>query len=97
MTPDKAMRRRRDIIAEIGCIVCLREGVRDSPCTWHHLDGQKTQAKHELTIGLCTSEWGHHGPNNNPESRHNNKAAFEAKHGTEQELLEHQNKLIEEY
>ena len=91
------MQRRRDIIADIGCIICLREGVRESPCAWHHIDGQKSQAKHKLTIGLC---YNHHSAglfSQRCVSRHPYKTMFQTKYGTEQELLEYQNRLIKEY
>lgn len=96
--PNKEMRKRRDAIIEIGCIVCRKDNRGYVPCTWHHMDGQKTQEKHLLTIGLCVDlDRGHHGPNNNPNSRHNNKFRFERLNGTEVELLEYQNELIQKY
>ena len=95
--PNKENQRRFEIIREIGCIVCKRYHLTWSPCTWHHIDGQKSQKKHKLTIGLCYMH--HDGKQDNRiyTSRHPFKKTFEKRYGTEQELLEYQNRLIEEY
>ena len=83
-----------------GCIVCRREGWGNVPCTWHHMDGQKSQEKHKLTIGLCTRH--HDGDQKFPKSplytsRHPNKFRFEERYGTELELLAYQNELLADY
>ena len=100
ITPNKANKRRFEIIREIGCIICKMELGVFSPCTWHHIDGQKNQEKHKLTIGLCEKH--HDADQKYPKSqdyvsRHPNKRVFERRYGSEQELLEYQNRLIEEY
>lgn len=98
--PNKAMKRRHDIIREIGCIVCL-QGRGWCPPQIHHIEGCRTQEAHAKTIGLC---YAHHMADQRiisyPHyyiSRHPNKKAFENRYGTEQELLEHQNSLIAEH
>ena len=97
ITPNKAMKKRHDLMREIGCILCLREGQRTPP-EIHHISGCKTQDDHANTLALCY--WHHMADQQNPPevrytSRHPNKAAFERRYGTEQELLEYQNRLID--
>jgi len=70
------------------------------PTQIHHINGSKNQDSHKNTIGLC---YFHHMADQqqpktkNYVSRHPYKKQFEAEYGTEQELLEYQNRLIEEY
>ena len=91
--PNKANRLRFDKIQEIGCIVCKRQWRLSSPCTWHHIDGQKSQDKHKLTFGLCAA---HHTTGGYGMALHAGKARFEELYGTEKELLEYQNQLLGE-
>ncbi len=95
--PNKENQRRFEIIRDIGCIVCKIEGKESVPCTWHHLDGQKNQEKHKLTIGLC---YEHHDSKKDTlryTSVHPYKARFEMRYLPLRELLEYQNLLIKEY
>jgi hypothetical protein len=96
VTPNKENQRRFEIIVELGCIICKRNGVYTPPQI-HHIDGCKNQEKHAKTIGLC---YFHHmadqqnPPNPAYTSRHPNKAAFERRYGTEETLLKYQNHNI---
>lgn len=97
--PNKAMQARHDAMREIGCIICLREGIF-TPAKIHHINGCKTQERHAETLGLCYCH--HQADQEMPvdpryTSRHPFKKRFEERYGTEEELLIEQNKLLEEY
>ena len=85
-------------LIELGCIVCVNEFSCYTPPAIHHIDGKTKPGCHDLTIPLCVS---HHQYKSNDSmpmwvSRHGDgRAAFEAAYGTEQELLEQVNGLIE--
>ena len=89
---------RAEQLARIGCIVCrLYRGVH-SPAHIHHLQGLKYRAMGKKasdmhSIGLCPS---HHqyGTKDEP-SVHSHPAEFERRFGTQEELLEATNKMIE--
>lgn len=82
---------RYDIIADIGCLICRQ------PPQMHHLRGLEfgtgtgKKASNDLTIGLCMM---HHTGN---DGYHHSPATFEAKYGTQANLLEKQNRLIADY
>ena len=74
-------------IADLGCIVCLEEG-KYTPTAIHHIDGKTKPDAHLKTIPLC---YYHHQGGEDCSaytSRHPYKARFEARYGTEAELLE---------
>jgi hypothetical protein len=93
----KKDKERADKLRELGCIVCLLENGLFTPPAIHHIDGQTKKNCHKLTIPLCPN---HHQIKDNFSqkrwiSRHaDGRAAFEEKYGTEQELLEETNRLI---
>jgi len=95
----KADKIRADKLRDLGCIVCLLEFGEFTPTAIHHIDGQTKEGCHKNTIGLCPN---HHQIKDNfsePRwiSRHGDgRAAFEKAYGTEQELLEKVNELINE-
>jgi len=76
-------------VGSMGCIVCINEGRGPTPADVHHILDIKTNKRidHYHTLPLCFS---HHraGINNRIAiSRHNHLRAFEARYGTELELL----------
>lgn len=75
-------------VAQLGCIVCRRQGRGFVPCAVHHIIEGQRRLGHMFTIGLCDP--GHHQNSPDPEqiSRHPNKARFTAAYGSEYELLE---------
>ena len=91
----KLDRERALKLREMGCIVCINEHGLNTPPAIHHIDGQTKPNCHQLTIPLCGR---HHQIKSNDGkwvSRHgDNRNAFEAAYGTEQELLEQVNGLI---
>lgn len=74
-------------VAELGCIVCRRQGHGFVPCAVHHIVEGGRRVGHMSTIGLCDP--GHHQNSPDPAqiSRHPNKARFVAAYGSEYELL----------
>lgn len=82
-------------VAEAGCIICkLFHGVY-SPAAIHHVDGKTKPGAHFKTLGLCGLH--HQGGNDCQEytSRHPYKARFEARYGSEAELMEKTKRLLE--
>ena len=85
-TPTKSEQAHMDRVRELGCIVCLNEG-KHTPPAIHHIEGKTKEGAHYKTIGLC---YYHHQEGSDCEaytSRHDFKARFENRYGTEQELL----------
>ena len=88
---------RGKMLRDLGCVVCLSYLEVFTPTEIHHIDGQTKPGCHQKTIGLCVR---HHRIKSNVQqwiSRHGDgRAAFEEAYGTEQELLEMTNELINE-
>ena len=80
---------------DLGCIVCHGEGV-DSPCELHHILRGSRRIGEDSVIGLCPM---HHRSGLNTEevvSRHPWRREFEARYGTEDELLQKTRELCGE-
>ena len=105
----KAQKYRIQLITqELGCLACNIEGFGYVPCQYHHCDDQKQH--HDRGYGLCP--WHHMGQGVSvfdafldaeqleqkcgPSKALQGKA-FTAKYGTEQQLLDLQNRRIEEW
>ena len=75
-------------LASLGCIACMRDGVYQPLVSIHHVDGRTKEGCHMLVLPLCA---GHHqdgtGTNKSLVAVHPYKARFEAKYGTQQELM----------
>jgi Recombination enhancement, RecA-dependent nuclease len=80
---------------DLGCIVCKGEGI-DSPCEIHHILSGSRRLGEDYVLGLCQIH--HRGLINTPEavSRHPWRREFEARYGTEMELLEKTRELCGE-
>lgn len=90
---------RFNAIARIGCIVCRLHYGAWSECHVHHATGLKyralgKKADDSATFGLCPThhQWG----NAEHPSIHGQPALFKSMYGTQEELLEAVNKLIEQ-
>lgn len=87
-TPTKTEQAWMTAIVQLGCIVCLlHRSVFTEPCVYHILRGG-LRTTHFQTLPLC---YGHHQyapPKSGEIARHQNKARFEEKYGTEEFLLE---------
>ena len=77
-----------DAVAQLGCIACLKDGVVSPWIGLHHIDGRTKPGAHMLVLPLCS---GHHqdGTGSNPSliAVHPYKSRFEARYGTQRELL----------
>ena len=82
--PTKAQRERMARIVDAGCIVCRRHLRAWSPAGIHHITtGRKRN--HDDTIALCAQ---HHQTGGSGVALHANRALWEEKYGTQEELLE---------
>lgn len=86
MARTAAQKRKDNIVAELGCIVCLLELGEYSPALVHHLlEGTGlSQRDHDRRIPLC---FNHHSADGD-DGIHGGQKSWEAVHGTEEELLE---------
>jgi len=85
----KAEKEYMSRVASIGCIVCLNNGFPDTPCCLHHIRtgyGRGQRASHYEVLPLCAihHQYGGHGE----VAYHQSPTEFEARYGTELELLE---------
>ena len=74
-------------VADLCCVVCRNEGLGNTPAMVHHI-GNGTMGKRASnyeTIPLCSE---HHQHGGHGVAVHAGRKAFEARYGTEQELLE---------
>jgi hypothetical protein len=87
-TPTADEKRFMSAVAAIGCIPCEIDGNDNDMVSIHHIDGRTKPRAHYRILGLCA---GHHqqgtGNDKTMIAVHPNKARFEAKYGTQQELL----------
>ena len=89
-----AEKKHFDKLSQIGCIVCHREGYGYTMPVIHHLRhnvGLALRSHFLLAIPLCPL---HHTNGGYGVAFHSGKKAFEAKYGTETELLEHTTKIL---
>jgi hypothetical protein len=86
-TPTVEEKRWMDVIVNYGCIACHIDGHEPRPTTVHHILRGGVRMGHLFSLPLC--DVGHHqkGEHLGFVCRHPDKAAFEAKYGTEWELL----------
>ena len=92
--PTKAEQKHMDRVRELGCIVCyLHFGIRKN-CEIHHVKGKTKEGAHYKVLPLCFE---HHrmGSDKEPISRHPYKKRFEQAYGSEQELLQKVDELLE--
>ena len=92
----KAEREHMDKVQALNCIVCRNQGYPDSPCEIHHPRsgvGMGQRSSHYAVIGLCPT---HHRLGGIGTALHAGQKTFEAKYGTEEELLEQVRELLGE-
>jgi hypothetical protein len=76
-------------IAGLGCIACRKDGREELIVSIHHIDGRTKPGAHFLVLPLCGPH--HQQDDTDPRARislHGRKATFQARYGTERELLE---------
>ena len=83
----KKEKEHMDRVANLGCLICRKEGNPFSPAELHHIrdvriTGLGQRAKHEEVIPLCVN---HHRIGS--ESFHENSKGFSKKWGSQRELL----------
>ena len=89
----KAEKARMQAIAELGCIVCMREGNPETPAEIHHIRsdvGIGQRSTHVLP--LCS--W-HHRLGGYSQAIHAGRRVWEDRFGTELELVEAVEKLLD--
>ena len=91
----KAEQRHLSAVAELGCIACRRMGYMDTPAGIHHIRAgmgmsQRNDNYHVLPLCGIHHQTGGHGV-----AIHAGQFTWEAKFGTELELLEWVNVLLE--
>lgn len=95
-TPTVEEQRWMDDVCEIGCVVCLVFLQVYSPAGPHHMDGKTKPGVHLKTLGLCGNH--HQIPDSTGQdrwtARHENKARFEKRYATEDELLDMSKQLV---
>lgn len=75
-------------VRALGCVVCKQFHDEETPAEIHHVDGKTKEGAHFMVLPLCYIH--HRAGISVPAavSRHPYKADFEARYGTEEELLE---------
>jgi hypothetical protein len=86
--PTADEKRFMDRMGKLPCIACRKDGWTNHVISLHHIDGRTKPGAHFLVLPLCGP---HHQPDDtDPRQRislHGRKATFQARYGTERELL----------
>lgn len=75
-------------LASLGCIACMKDGNLNPHVSIHHCDGRTKPGCHKLVLPLCAPH--HQRDDADPMQRiaiHPDKARFEARYGTQTELM----------
>lgn len=76
-------------LAALGCVACKKDGKFNTHVSIHHIDGRTKPGCHQLVLPLCA---GHHqdgtGEDKTMIAVHPWKARFEARYGTQAELMD---------
>lgn len=87
-TPTAAQKRFHSQLAGLGCIACRIDGNPSPPVSIHHIDGRTKTDAHWLVLPICA---GHHQDGYGVPGLiavHPYKARFEARYGSQRELLD---------
>ena len=75
-------------LAALGCVACKKDGNFNTHVSIHHVDGRTKPGCHQLVLPLCA---GHHQDGTGEDKAliavHPWKARFEARYGTQAELM----------
>ena len=78
-----------DRLAKLGCVACMKDGNFNPHVSIHHVEGRTKPGCHQLVLPLCA---GHHqdgtGEDKTLIAVHPWKARFEARYGTQAELMD---------
>lgn len=94
MNPSKKEKELWNAIAGLGCIACIKDGRFNPYVSIHHCDGRTKPGAHKKVLALCA---GHHQDGTGAIDLiavHPYKARFEAKYGTQEELMEETKQLL---
>lgn len=91
--PTAAEKRHITKVGQLPCIVCILQGLGETPAAIHHVEGKTKPGVHFLVLPLCSL---HHQNGGYGVALHAGKKEFERRYGTEYELLEKVNELIQE-
>ena len=80
----RAEKAHLNAVAALGCIVCRDNGYYDTPAEIHHVLGGGVRASAYECIPLCHI---HHRNGGWGDAVHNGTRTWEARHGTQRELL----------
>ena len=92
--PTKAERRHMNAVQALGCIACRKLGHWGTPAEIHHITtgkGMGQRATNLEVIPLCPH---HHRQGGHGEAIHGGQKTWEARFGTELELLEEVNQQL---
>ena len=93
--PTAEEKRHMDKVSQIGCIVCRLQGFYGVPSEIHHINGKTKEGCHFQVLPLCFE---HHrmGSDREPISRHPYKKRFIDAYGTEEQLLEKVQEILDD-
>lgn len=74
-----------DRLAALGCIACMKDGRYNPHVSIHHVDGRTKPGCHQLVLPLCAPH--HQDDGSGAIAVHPWKARFEARYGTQVELM----------
>ncbi|NLZ11647.1 MAG: recombinase [Alcaligenaceae bacterium] len=86
-TATLAQKHYHSLLADLGCIACRKDGIRNTPVSIHHIDGRTKPGAHWLVLPLCS---GHHQDGTGAPGLiaiHPWKTRFEARYGAQRDLL----------
>lgn len=81
-----------DRVAALGCIACRKDGILNLWVSIHHTDGRTKPGAHRRVLGLCAPH--HQTGGEAAPSIHPWKARFEAKYGTQKQLVAETERLL---
>jgi hypothetical protein len=94
--PTKDEKKYHDRLCQLGCIACMIDGVYNPVVSIHHCDGRTKPGAHMKVLALCAN---HHQDGTEPGSGkiaiHPWKKRFEDRYGTQEDLMDYCNELLE--
>lgn len=84
-SPTKAERAWMDRVRALGCVACEKDGQPGTPAEIHHITDTGRRMGHLFTLPLC--HWHHRDGGEDWPAVHPFRKRFEAKYGTQLELL----------
>lgn len=86
--PTPAEQAFMDAVAKVGCLPCRKDRRENLHVSIHHIDGRTKEGAHFKVLALCAQH--HQQDDSDPLQRisvHGAKKPFEARYGTQRELL----------